>query len=143
MADSAETKSRRCVYVGGLAPEVNESVVRAACVPFGELIEVQVPLDHLTGKNRGFAFVQFALEEDCQDAIDNLDNSELYGRVIRVNLSRGQRKDQAVWQEDADAWFKSLKEKGEAGDDDADADAGTGGGSSSNSSGSASAASKK
>ena len=107
-----ETKARRCLYVGGLDERVSEDTLRAAFLPFGELLEVQVPMDHVAQKNRGFGFVEFAEEGDAADAMENMDNAELFGRVVRVNRAQPQRnKSRAVW-EDADAWFKSLKEAG-------------------------------
>ena len=47
-------------------------VVRAAFIPFGDLVDVQIPLDYETEKHRGFAFVEFELQEDAQAAIENM-----------------------------------------------------------------------
>ena len=44
---------------GGLDEQVTEAVVRAAFIPFGEIKDVNMPLDHETQKNRGFGFVTF------------------------------------------------------------------------------------
>lgn len=57
---------------GGLAEEVDEGVIRAAFIPFGEISEVQLPIDYQTEKHRGFAFVDFELPEDAKAAIDNM-----------------------------------------------------------------------
>ena len=62
----------RCTAAGGLAEEVTEQVLRNAFSMFGDLVDVQLPLDYETGKHRGFSFVEFELEEDALDAIDNL-----------------------------------------------------------------------
>lgn len=37
---------------GGLAEEVDEKVLHAAFIPFGDIIDIQIPLDYETGKNR-------------------------------------------------------------------------------------------
>ena len=66
------------LFPGGLAEEVDEAVVRAAFIPFGDLSDVQLPLDYQTEKHRGFAFVEYELPEDAQAAIDNM---------VRVNLN--------------------------------------------------------
>ncbi|CAG0879799.1 unnamed protein product [Cyprideis torosa] len=79
---------KRMVYVGGLAEEVDEKVLRAAFIPFGDIIDVQIPLDYQTEKHRGFAFVEFETAEDAAAAIDNMNDSELYGRTIRVNVAK-------------------------------------------------------
>lgn len=50
--------NRRCV-TGGLDENVNEAVLHAAFLPFGEVKDVNIPLDQATQKNRGFGFVTF------------------------------------------------------------------------------------
>ena len=54
--------------------DVDEKVLRAAFIPFGELSEVQLPIDYQTEKHRGFAFIDYELPEDAQAAIDNMVN---------------------------------------------------------------------
>jgi len=96
---------KRTVYVGGLAEEVELDVVKAAFIPFGDINDVQMPLDYDSQKHRGFAFVEFELAEDAAAAIDNMNDSELFGRTIRVNMARPMKiKDfstRPVWSEDA------------------------------------------
>ena len=53
-------------------------VVRAAFIPFGDLVDVQIPLDYETEKHRGFAFVEFELQEDAQAAIENMVSCSLH-----------------------------------------------------------------
>lgn len=100
---SASTK--RTVYVGGLAEEVDEKVLNAAFIPFGDIIDVQIPLDYESEKHRGFAFIEFESAEDAAAAIDNMNDSELFGRTIRVNLAKPQRikegSTRPVWSEDS------------------------------------------
>ncbi|KAL1421170.1 hypothetical protein MTO96_023339 [Rhipicephalus appendiculatus] len=83
------TTSKRIVYVGGLAEEVDEKVLHAAFIPFGDLVDVQIPTRLRDGeKHRGFAFVEFESAEDAAAAIDNMNDSELFGRTIRVNIAK-------------------------------------------------------
>ena len=65
-------------FVGGLAEEVDEGVIRAAFIPFGDISEVQLPIDYQTEKHRGFAFVEFELPEDAKAAIDNMVGGDFY-----------------------------------------------------------------
>ena len=44
---------------GGLDENVNESVIHAAMLPFGDIKDVNIPLEQSTQKNRGFGFVTF------------------------------------------------------------------------------------
>lgn len=100
--------SKRVVYVGGLAEEVDEKVLHAAFIPFGDLVDVQIPLDYETEKHRGFAFVEFEQAEDAAAAIDNMNDSELFGRTIRVNIAKPMKikegSTRPVWADDS--WLK-------------------------------------
>jgi len=79
---------KKLIYVGGLAEEVDQKVLNAAFIPFGDIVEVNMPLDYETEKHRGFAFIEFELPEDAQAAIDNMNEGELFGRTLRVNLAK-------------------------------------------------------
>ena len=87
--------------------------------PFGEITDVNLPLDTSTQKHKGFGFVQFDDKDDAAEAIDNMNDAELFGRVLRVNLAKpdaikgGNR---PVWESRADDFFKG------GGDDDASAE---------------------
>jgi len=103
------------LYVGGLEETVTEATLHAAFIPFGDLKDVNVPLDHATGKHRGFGFVEFEDKDDAAAAIDNMHNSELFGRVLRVNYAQPAKikggdkgwSTQPVWA-DADKYIEEL-----------------------------------
>lgn len=84
----AAQQRKNTLYVGGISEEVDEKIINAAFIPFGEIVDIQIPKDYESQKHRGFAFIQFELPEDAAAAIDNLDESELFGRTIRVNFAR-------------------------------------------------------
>ncbi|CAG7786062.1 unnamed protein product [Allacma fusca] len=96
---------KRTVYVGGLADEVDVDVIKAAFIPFGDINDVQIPLDYESQRHRGFAFVEFESNEDAAAAIDNMNDSELFGRTIRVNLARPMKvrdfTTRPIWAEDS------------------------------------------
>uniref|UniRef100_A0A8C8AM52 Peptidylprolyl isomerase E n=1 Tax=Otus sunia TaxID=257818 RepID=A0A8C8AM52_9STRI len=97
----------------GLAEEVDEKVLHAAFIPFGDITDIQIPLDYETEKHRGFAFIEFELAEDAAAAIDNMNESELFGRTIRVNLAKPMRikegSSRPVWSDDD--WLKKFSGK--------------------------------
>nr|AFK11445.1 peptidyl-prolyl cis-trans isomerase E-like protein [Callorhinchus milii] len=105
--------TKRVLYVGGLAEEVDEKVLHAAFIPFGDIMDIQIPLDYETEKHRGFAFVEFENAEDAAAAIDNMNESELFGRTIRVNLAKPMRikegSSRPVWSDDD--WLKKFAGK--------------------------------
>ncbi|XP_071837054.1 peptidyl-prolyl cis-trans isomerase E-like [Apostichopus japonicus] len=100
----ANPNSKRIVYVGGLTEEVEEKTLHAAFIPFGDILDIQIPLDYETEQHRGFAFVEFELAADAAAAIDNMNDSELFGRTIRVNLAKPMKikegANKAVWADD-------------------------------------------
>ncbi|KAK4634956.1 Peptidyl-prolyl cis-trans isomerase E [Fulvia fulva] len=108
MADPTRQKST--VFVGGLDNQVNENTLYDAFVPFGEIVEVSLPKPELKSNHdphRGFGYVEFSLAEDAREAIDNMDQSELYGRVIKVNQAKPQKTENeglgsrtAIWEQE-------------------------------------------
>lgn len=62
--------------------QVNEEILHAAFIPFGEIRSVQIAKDFVQeGKSKGFGFVEYEFEEDALAALENMDNAELYGKV--------------------------------------------------------------
>lgn len=71
--------------VGGFGLEVNETVLYHSFSPFGDIVELQIPLDPSKRDeektHRGFGFVEFAEAVDAQAAVDNM--CVLEGHVAR------------------------------------------------------------
>ena len=82
----AEVNNKK-LYVGNLSWNVNDDSLRAAFAEFGEVVSAQVAMDRMTGRSRGFAFVEFANAEDAAKAVAGLDGHELDGRELRVNIA--------------------------------------------------------
>ncbi|KAK3233130.1 hypothetical protein CYMTET_56551 [Cymbomonas tetramitiformis] len=101
------------VYVGGLEKNINEAILHAAFIPFGDIKDVNIPLDQTTQENRGFGFVTYLEKPDAAAAMDNMHNAELYGRVLRVNFAQPMKikardqgwSHQPVWA-DADSYME-------------------------------------
>lgn len=109
------TRLKSTVYVGGLDLAVTTRTLHEAFVPFGEIAEVTLPKPDLpsnTDPHRGFGYVEFEHAADAKEAIDNMDQSELYGRVIKVATAKPQ-KDQneglgsktAIWEQVCSSLF--------------------------------------
>ncbi|KAI0008492.1 hypothetical protein F4779DRAFT_587030 [Xylariaceae sp. FL0662B] len=89
MTDSARWKAT--VYVGGLASVVTAGNLHDAFIPFGEIADVTLPKNEApnsTEPHRGFAYVEYEDAEDAKEAIDNMDQSELFGRVLKVSAAK-------------------------------------------------------
>lgn len=76
------------IYVGNLSLETTESQLRDSFVKFGEVASLSLVTDKLTGKSRGFAFVEMASSEHAQAAIAGLHDQNLDGSLLKVNEAR-------------------------------------------------------
>lgn len=105
------TTKRRILYVGGLSDEVDENILRATFVPFGEIMDINLPKDYVKDSHRGFGFVEFELEEDALAATDNMNNAELFGRTLRVNTAKPPKTvgGKAVWNDEN--WLSEQAQK--------------------------------
>ena len=54
-----EDDYKRTIYVGNLPESVTEQTLFAFFNTFGEIKSVQIPIDHVTEKMRGYAFIEF------------------------------------------------------------------------------------
>ncbi|MGL6134828.1 MAG: RNA recognition motif domain-containing protein [Prochlorococcaceae cyanobacterium] len=73
------------IYVGNLSFQAEREDIVDLFAQYGEVRQCSLPLDRETGRKRGFAFVELAQEADEQKAIDDLQDVEWMGRMIRVN----------------------------------------------------------
>ncbi|KAF9698368.1 hypothetical protein EKO04_003638 [Ascochyta lentis] len=92
LSDASRLKAT--VFVGGLDQAVTQQTLFHAFLPFGDIVEVNLPKPDLPNSNdthRGFGYVEFEAATDATDAIDNMDRSELYGQVIKVAAAKPQK----------------------------------------------------
>jgi RNA recognition motif-containing protein len=73
------------IYVGNLSFQAEREDLVHLFGQYGEVRQCSLPLDRETGRKRGFAFVELADEASEQKAIDDLQDVEWMGRMIRVN----------------------------------------------------------
>lgn len=52
------------------------------------MTSARVMMDKMTGRSRGFGFVEMSSDEEAQKAITEFNNSEVDGRAIVVNIAR-------------------------------------------------------
>ena len=80
----------RKLFVGNLPYETMEQDLEALFGEAGQVETVSVMRDRMTGRARGFAFVEMASDEDAQKAITQLNGHQLGGRALTVNEARPQ-----------------------------------------------------
>ena len=76
------------IYVGNLSYEVTEDDLRAAFEAHGEVSSVAIIRDKMSGKSRGFGFVEMPDKNQALAAIQALNLQEVRGRAITVNEAR-------------------------------------------------------
>ena len=73
------------IYIGNLSFQAEQEHLHDLFSEYGEVKNCSLPLDRETGRKRGFAFVEMISEADEQKAIDDLQDVEWMGRMIRVS----------------------------------------------------------
>jgi RNA recognition motif-containing protein len=76
------------IYIGNLSHEATEGDVREAFEAFGQVESVNIITDKLTGRPRGFGFVEMPSQAEAQAAIAGLSGTDLKGRDLTVNEAR-------------------------------------------------------
>ncbi|MEE2835345.1 MAG: RNA-binding protein [Myxococcota bacterium] len=75
------------LFVGGLAWATRDDSLRDHFAQCGDVTDAKVIMERETGRSRGFGFVTFADAETAAKAREELNNSELDGRAIRVDTA--------------------------------------------------------
>ncbi|MGN0846515.1 MAG: RNA recognition motif domain-containing protein [Kiritimatiellia bacterium] len=76
------------IYVGNLAYATTDEGLKTAFAQFGEVTSARVVADRMTGRSKGFGFVEMPDRAQAQAAIDALNGQQIDGRPVRVNESQ-------------------------------------------------------
>ena len=76
------------IYVGNLNYKAQEEDVKDVFETYGDVTSVKLISDRITGRAKGFGFVEMANEQEALDAIENLDGFNLLEREMRVNQAK-------------------------------------------------------
>jgi|SRR5438128_68706 len=76
------------IYVGNLSYEATEDDLRQAFEAHGEVTSVAIIKDKMTGRSRGFGFVEMSDKNQANAAIQALNLQEVRGRAITVNEAK-------------------------------------------------------
>ena len=79
------------LYVGNLSYETTEAKLSELFGAIGEVTSVSLITDRMSGRSRGFAFVEMADQTAAQEAINQLNGREVDGRSLKVNEARPKR----------------------------------------------------
>ncbi len=74
--------------VGNLPYSATENSLNELFSQYGEVVSAKVITDNDSGRSKGFAFVEMSTTDEAKKAIEQLDNTELEGRNIRVSEAK-------------------------------------------------------
>ncbi len=77
------------IYVGNLSYDVTDDVLRSSFARFGIVRSARVITHKPSGKSKGYGFVGMPHRQEADLAISKLNDTEIMGRKIRCNISRG------------------------------------------------------
>src|SRR5687768_8358977 len=76
------------IYVGNLPWSTTQDELMAMFQQYGAVTRAQVVTDRETGRSRGFGFVEMANEAEANAAIEALNNQQMNGRPLTVNIAK-------------------------------------------------------
>ena len=85
------------IYVGNLPFETTEDNLHVTFAEYGEVTSARVITDRMTGRSRGFGFVEMANNNEAEAAIRALNGKDMGGRTLTVNEARPRENRDSRW----------------------------------------------
>jgi len=76
------------IYVSNLSFHTTDDDLRNLFEKFGAVSSAKVIMDKVSGRSRGFGFVEMSSEEEGKEAMSSLNNKEIEGRPISVSVAK-------------------------------------------------------
>jgi len=76
------------LFVGNLSYQTADTDLQDYFSQAGAVTSVNVMFDKMTGKSRGFAFIEFATAEEANKAVEQFHNKDFQGRALTVNIAK-------------------------------------------------------
>jgi cold-inducible RNA-binding protein len=76
------------IYVSNLSFHTTDEDLNSMFGKFGQVTSAKVIMDKVSGRSRGFGFVEMSSEEEGKEAMLALNNKEIEGRAISVSVAR-------------------------------------------------------
>ena len=76
------------LYVGGLPYKTTNDELKAHFSAAGAVASATIIMDKMTGRSKGFGFVEMGTDDEAQAAIDMYDGKDFDGRKLTVNVAR-------------------------------------------------------
>jgi RNA recognition motif-containing protein len=76
------------LFVGGISFETTDETLKEMFAPIGTVESATVIIDKMSGRSKGFGFVEMSTEDEAKKAIETLNGKDVDGRNITVNEAR-------------------------------------------------------
>lgn len=76
------------LYVGGLPYSTQEDALKELFAQAGSVTSAVIIMDKMSGRSKGFGFVEMATEDEAQKAVSMFNGQEFEGRKLTVNEAR-------------------------------------------------------
>ncbi len=76
------------LYVGGIPYSTTDQTLRDAFSKAGTVVSATIIMDKMSGRSKGFGFVEMSSDEEAQAAIDMYHGKDFEGRTLTVNEAR-------------------------------------------------------
>jgi RNA recognition motif-containing protein len=73
------------IFVGNFLFDTTEAELRGLFATFGPVVSVRIIVDRVTGRSRGYGFVEMEDSGQGRVAVERLDGSDFNGRLLKVN----------------------------------------------------------
>ncbi len=76
------------IFVGNLSFDVTNDSLRDEFAAYGDVESADVVTDRVSGRSRGFGFVEMPSQSEAESAIAGLNGKDVMGRALTVNVSK-------------------------------------------------------
>ncbi len=76
------------LYIGGLSYDTTEDSLKEAFAKAGTVESAAIIIDKMSGRSKGFGFIEMSSDEEAQKAIEMWNGKEFEGRNLTVNEAR-------------------------------------------------------
>ena len=76
------------IFVGNLSFDATDELLAQEFSAFGEVVSASVVTDRVSGRSRGFGFVEMSSDAEAETAIAEMNGKDMMGRALTVNESR-------------------------------------------------------
>lgn len=78
------------LFVGNLSFKVTDFDLEDLFKQYGEIVSAKVVVDRMTGRSKGYGFVEMNAEDTAKTAMEGLNGADVKGRPINVSYAKSQ-----------------------------------------------------